>query len=121
MNIETEERFEIRLDALEALFVDSATGGISVFTTLALPEEDKGANKDLIYNFRNSFKEALSEEEMYYHINNIQEIRKKALEDETLMLILEDRINDISSKIAVNLISDEENLMVTGDFESKED
>lgn len=121
MSVETEERFEIRLDTLEALFVDSATGGISIFTTLALPEEDQGANKELIDNFHYSFKETLSQEEMDYHVNNIQEIRKKVLEDETLMMILEDRINDISSKIATNLISDEENLMVTGEFDPKED
>lgn len=120
--IEEEEKFEIKLTTLEALFADSATGGLSVFRTLSLSEEDdNGANDVMIRNFRQSFGNSLSEEEINYHIQNIKDIRKSALQDESLMMLLEDKVDEISSRIATRLISDEDNLMVTGEIETKED
>jgi hypothetical protein len=121
MSAEAEEIFEIKLNTLEALFIESATGGISIFITLALPEDDKGSNDIMINNFRQLFTNKLSGDELEYHIKNVQEIRKLALKDEILMLILEDRIDAISTRIATNLIVDEENLMLTGNLETKEE
>jgi hypothetical protein len=121
MSVETEEMFEIKLNTLETLFVESATGGISIFITLALSEDDKGANETMINNFRQLFASHLSGDELDHHIKNIQEIRALALQDETLMTSLEDRINTISTSIATNLVVDEEKLMLTGDLKTKED
>jgi hypothetical protein len=108
---------QYKLYELEKLFHNSATYGISLFQTLSLPEDDKGTNAELLENFQKTLENKFEDNNMIeYHIENLKYIRQHALSDPKVQNLIESKINEIREKIAMDLIVNEDNLGVEGDF-----
>jgi hypothetical protein len=113
-----EDLLKEKLDLLEMNLSTLPTRGISFFFTMALPEDDKGANKELINKLIDRYKNSSSDQLSL--IKNATEdmryIRENILENQALKKLLDEKISSIQEKLAVDLIVYEKNLNFGGNL-----